>query len=266
MDKNLFKDFRVQESIFEFKFEPLPRIERLANDFDANLKSIFENDFIFTKVPDNAPPNIPRFILTSKNNRALEVSLVNAVFKCNPRDIENTKAIKLLEDKTRTIFGYLKSNDSIKMDKIVSNTELNFPLKDINYTLDNDIFDKFFKINRPNNFKGISFTIINKMNDFILQNHVDVYQIREMTIDMKKNIDTIKNKIIVENKMFLNISPNAMDLKDRGLVCKIVIIPDQGNENAFSNIDEQFNKILDKTIDRIKNHADEFIFGGKNAA
>jgi len=51
MDRAAFKDPSFQESIFAFNFEPVPKIERYAYDFENRLRSIFEKDVIVTKVP-----------------------------------------------------------------------------------------------------------------------------------------------------------------------------------------------------------------------
>jgi len=80
MNRAVFKDTSFKEAVLAFNFEPVPKVERFAYEFESNLRPIFEKEVIMTKVPDDSPPNIPRFVLTSKN-RALEVSEVSAVLK-----------------------------------------------------------------------------------------------------------------------------------------------------------------------------------------
>lgn len=265
MDKTLFKDFKIQQSFFEFKFEPVPDIERKANDFDSKLKSIFEENFIFTKVPDKAPFNIPRFVLKGKHSRLLEVSLVNAVFKANMGNIENSKAISLIQDKVKTVFNYLKSID-FKIEGLVSTHIIHYPIKEIQCPLNDILFDSFFKIKRANDFTGASFSIVRKTDDYKFHNSLDVYETREILIDVKKEAEKHKEKISIGNSRFFRIPESEMQITEKGLLNKIVILFDENNlKNKDVSSDEMFNKILNVTIDKIMNHANEFIFGVKDA-
>lgn len=188
MNKSLFKDFKIAESIFEFLFQPVIDIHRQASDFESNLQAIFENKAIETMVQKNTPPNIPRFVLSSKK-RVLEVGQVNAIYKSNPENLSNQEAITLYQEKTRKIFQYLHSKqDIIKLQSFNTTNVIRYPLVDKDYPLENDIFRDFLKITIPEDFKAISLTIVRKPENYSFTNAIDVYETRDIKIQKRETL------------------------------------------------------------------------------
>lgn len=258
MDKSLFKDFIIAQATFEFHYAPVSDIHRLVSDFESNLMTIFQSKATETMVPVNSPPNVPRFILSSKN-RVLEVGPVSAVYKSNPENLNGSDAIKLYEDKTRKIFQYLDSKkDKIKLESLNTSNLIQFPLKDTNYPLEQDIFNKFFKIKKPVDFHGASLTIVRNTGNYFFTNTIDVYEKRDINIVVTGQIDQNEYK-------FKRFPITDFRIIERGLINNIIIKQKANNGNGkHLQAVQLFDEILKLTKDKIKNHADLFIFKGQN--
>lgn len=254
MNKSLFKDFKIVESIFEFFFQPVIDIHRQVSDFESNLQTIFENKATETMVQPNTPPNIPRFVLSSKKNRVLEVGPLSAIYKSRPENLNSQEAIKLYQEKTRKIFQYLHSRqDIIKLDSFNTANIMQYPLINKDYPVENDIFNKFFKIAQPEDFKAISLTIVRKVGNYIFTNAIDVYEKRDIKIQ-----GTIGGPPQIKQYAI-----SSFPIIERGLTNRIIFKQDAGVLNSNpEKISEQFEEILRVTIEKITNHADEFIFRG----
>lgn len=255
MKKNLFRGIKLKEATFVFTFNPIPRIEtHLAPDFAQKLKTIFEQDYSLTKVDDQAPPTIPRFILSSKNKRVLEVSLVNATFKGNYETLDFPNANAMYKKIATEIFNYLNNNKDIQIDALSLAFLLNYPLNDINYPIYNDIFGRFFKINKPTNLKEVSFSITEEKNDFITKTNIGHYQVRELDT---RQVNLIKNQPLPQ---IYRIPVSQAGLKETGISLLYQVNSDIEIINRFPNKADLFRNLLD-TTDTTNNYADLLLFG-----
>lgn len=259
MDKSLFKDFKIIESICEFRFYPILDIHRLVSDFESNLLNIFEKKATETMVPRDAPPNIPRFVLSSKKRRVLEVGPTSAIYKSNHENLTNDEAIRHYQEKTGTIFRYLDSKkDIVKLESFNTANLVHYPLTNIDYPIENDILENFFKIERPIDFKAASFTIVRRNGNFVFTNAIDAYERREI----KMSANEIKDK--QSDGGMVRIPLSNLKIIERGLINNIIIKQASGLDIS-GKINDTFNEILRLTIDKIKNHANSFIFRMNNA-
>lgn len=257
MNINLFKPPKLKEAIFDFVFDPFPKIEtRLAPDFAKNLSSIFEQDYNLTRVDETAPVTIPRFVLSSRNKRVLEVSLVKATFKGDFEGLELPKAISLLRDNVIKTFNYIKSNNDIRLDGFGLSVLINYPLKDTNFPVKDALFDKFYKIKKPAGLKEVSFTIGQEAEDFTLKTAVAGYEYREMD---RKSIDLIKNRQHTHPNIF-KIPISEMALKDNGIAFRLTVNENENVITKHPDITERFNRVLDN-VNTAHDYANAFIFG-----
>lgn len=254
MKKSLFKDFKIVESIFEFHFQPVVDIHRLASDFESNLQPIFENKATETMVPQNTPPHIPRFVLSSKKNRVLEVGPFSAIYKSMPENLNSQEAITLYQEKTRKIFQYLHNKQNIiRLESFNTTNIIHYPLIDKDYPIENDIFGEFLRIAKPEGFKAISLTIVRRSGNYSFTNAIDAYEKRDIKIQGEiGKLPQIKRYAI-----------SSFPITERGLINRIIFKQDGGDQNSSpEKISERFEEILIMTIDKITKHADEFIFKG----
>lgn len=258
MDRAVFKDASFKEVILAFNFEPVPKIERLAYEFENFLRPIFEKEVIVTKAPDDSPPNIPRFVLTSKN-RALEVSEVNAVFKMSFKEIDSKEAFSLYVEKAKKVFDYLRTKGDIRIESFGSSALFHYSLEDPSYSVRDAIFDRFFKIGKPSNLSGVSFIVSQKIDDILVKNMIDSYETRHKSVK-------IESKDIVPGeakKVYLKLNVAEMEVVDRGLLNRIEIVTDEIRKDVPQGIEKLFKKLLDWPKEYIDEAAEQFIFGGK---
>jgi hypothetical protein len=258
MNRDAFKDASFQEVVFAFNFEPIPKIERYTYEFENRLRSIFEKEVVVTKVPDDAPPNIPRFVLPSKN-RAFEVSEVNAVLKMTFKEIDNAQAFNLYLEKARKIFDYIRAVDGIKIESFASSSLFHYSLKDSNYSVSDAIFDRFFKIDKPSNFRGVSFIVNKKIDDILIKNMVDSYETRRKHVKIESK-DIVPGE---ERKMYIKFTPAEMEVVDKGLLNRVEIITDDIKKNDPQGAEKLFDKVLNWPKQYLAESAEQFIFGGQ---
>jgi hypothetical protein len=254
MDRAMFKDASFQEAVFAFNFEPIPSIERNAYEFENNLRSVFEKQVIVTKVPDDAPPPFPRFVLRGKN-RILEVSQVNAVLKKSFKEIGNEQAFNLYFEKTKVIFDYIKTVAHIE--SFGSSAIFRYPLIDFTYSVGDAIFNRFFKVAKPSNFKGISFILNQKIDDILVKNMIDSYETRE------KRVKFEPKGIPPGERLIIKLTPAEMEIVDKGLLNRIEIITDDIKKNDPGAAERLFDKGLSWPKQYITESAEQFIFGGQ---
>jgi len=258
MNRAVFKDASFKEAVLAFNFEPVPKIERFAYEFESLFRSIFEKEVIVTKVPDDYPPNIPRFVLTSKN-RALEVSEVNAVFKMTFKGIDSTQAFNLYLEKAKKVFDYIRTAGSIKIESFGSSALFHYSLEDPNYFVRDAIFDRFFKIEKPSNFSGVSFIVSQKIDDILVKKMIDSYETRQKSVK-------IESKGIApgeEKKVYFKFNLAEMEVVDKGLLNRIEIITDEIRKDDPQGVEKLFDKVLNWPKQYIGEAAEQFIFGGK---
>lgn len=261
MERTAFKEFSFQDATFVFNFSPIGKIERHAYEFESTFQSIFEQEVVLTKVPEGSPLNIPRFILRSKNNRSLEVSEVNAIFKITFKVIESSEAMKIYVDKTKNVFSCLKSLNKINFESFKVSSLFHYSLKNMNYSVGDAIFDRFFKIEKPTDFHGISFVMVQKIEDITFKNIIDSYEIRQQRFDFKGS----QKDIVPDEKraMYVKLVPSEMKVIDKGLSNKINVDTDNIIKDDSQGSERLFNKTLNWPIEYISKSAEEFIFGGK---
>jgi len=258
MNRAAFKDAIIKEAVLVINFEPVSKIERYAYQFEDNLRSIFEKEVSLTKIPDNAPPFIPRFLLASKN-RGLEVSEVNAVLKMTFKEIDIAQAFKLFLEKAKKIFDYIKTVGDIKIESFVSSALFHFSLEDPEYPVRDAIFDRFFNIEKPLGFDGVSFSLNWKIDDVLVKNRVDSYETRQkkVKVEAKDIAPEEERKVIVRLKLA------EMEVVDKGLLNRIEIISDDIRKDDPQGLDKLFDKVLNWPKQYISEDAEQFIFGGK---
>jgi len=258
MNRAAFKDASFKEIFLAFNFEPVPKIERYAYEFESRLRSIFEKEVIVTKVPDDSPPNIPRFVLTSKK-RVFEVSEVNAVLKMTFKGIDSAQAFNLFLEKAKKVFDYIKTVGSIKIESFASSALFHYSLEDPNYSVRDAIFDRFFKIEKPSNFNGVSFIVNQKIDDILVKNMIDSYETRQKSvkIEMKDIAPGEKEKVYIK----FNLA--EMEVVDKGLLNRIEIITDDIRKDDPEGVEKLFDKVLNWPKGYIGEAAEQFIFGGK---
>jgi hypothetical protein len=258
MDRAAFKDASFQEAIFAFNFEPVPKIERYAFEFENKLRSIFEKEVVLTKVPDDAPPNIPRFVLIGKN-RVFEVSELNAVLKMAFKAIDNAQAFNLYLEKVKKIFDSIGTVESIKVESFSSSALFHYSLKDSNYSVSNAIFDRFFKIGKPANFSRVSFILNQKIDDIQVKNMIDSYEIRQKRVKIEpKGIAPGEEK-----RVYIKLASAEMEVVDKGLLNRIEIVTDEIKRDDPQGADKLFDKVLNWPMGYLSESAENFIFGGK---
>ena len=193
------------------------------SDFESNLQPIFENKATETMVPQNTPPNIPRFVLSSKKNRVLEVGPVSAIYKSTPENLISHEAITFYQEKTRKIFRYLDGKqDVIRLKSFNTTNRIHYQLIDKNYPIENDIFGKFLKIAKPEDLKGISLTIVRKFEGYNFTNVIDAYEKRDFKFQVKiGGVPQIKQYAI-----------SSFPIIERGLVNRIILKQDVSDESS----------------------------------
>ena len=257
MNKNLFKEARLKEATFDFVFEPIPKIEtRLASEFAKNLSSIFEQDYTLTKVDDAAPIMIPRFILSSRNKRVLEVSPIKATFKGNFESLKFTDALILFKNTATKIFNYLNSNETVRIEEFSFSFSMNYSLNDVNYLIKDDIFDSYFKIKKPNDLKEIDFCLIGESEDYISKTRVSCYTIRQVDA---KQFESARN-VVYHDFAIRRLLLSEVEIKESGIVFFYQVSNNSKTASKFSNKVELYNNLLGLT-DTVFNYAESFLFG-----
>lgn len=230
----------------------------MVSDFESNLLSIFDNKATETMVPRNAPPNIPRFVLSSKKKRVLEVGPVSATYKSNTESLTIVQAVDLYQEKTRAIFKYLNSKpDIVKLESFKTTNLIHYPLIKVDYPIEDDIRDNFLKVEKTADFKAASLTIVWKSGHSRFTNVIDAYEKKDINMSAKEIISSDVDSPLTR------IPISSFKVSERGLVNKIIIMQDPDEGASPGNIGDRFNQILDITVDKIKNHADSFIFKEK---
>jgi hypothetical protein len=258
MNRAAFKDASFKEAVLAFNFEPVPKIERIAYDFESLFRPIFEKEVVVTKVPDDSPPNIPRFVLTSKN-RAFEVSEVNAVFKMTFKEIGSAQAFSLYLEKAKKVFEYIRTVPSIKIESFGSSALFHYSLEDFTYSVKDAIFDRFLKIEKPSNFSGVSFIVSQKIDDILVKNMVDSYETRQKSVKIEAK-DIVPGE---EKKVYFKFNIAEMQVVDKGLLNRIEIITDDISKENPQGAEKLFEKVLNWPKQYISEAAEQFIFGGK---
>ena len=255
MDRAAFKDASLKEAVLVFNFQPVPKIERSAYEFEKRFRSIFEKDVIVTKVPDESPPMIARFVLSGKN-RALEVSEVNAVFKMTFQEIGTAEAFSLYIEKAKKVFGYIRGD--IKIESFGSSSLFYYSLKDSTYSVRDAIFDRFIKIQKPSNLSGISFIINRKFDDILVKNLIDFYETRQKIGKIEPKPNAVPGE-----KVYIKITLAEMEVVDKGLQNRIEIITDDIKEDNPQVADTLLEKVLNWPKQYIGETAEQYIFGGE---
>ena len=258
MKRDAYKEPRIDQITFEYGFAPKPLIEKLAFDFFSDLKDCFENDFSLTKPNDNAPLHFPRFLLQGRHRKALDVSIINAVFKMKPDISDKEQIIKTYRNISSRVFNYLKDKKDLQLHSFASSVHIVYSLKDFSYPIADEIYDSFFKTTKPANLNGVSFTLVQHQSDYSLKSFIDSFEVRQASLD-KKDIDQLENKVVLNNKLYVSVSPSSMELKDKGLALKLTIktLNDALKQELLG---DSFQGILDYSVDRINNFASEVLF------
>lgn len=86
---------------------------KVANAINDNLSSLFDGDPVILPLPENAPPEIPRIQMSSKDGRynlSIASSRLDFIFKYKEDEKENLFPIPGLFEKFLAIFHYFKEN------------------------------------------------------------------------------------------------------------------------------------------------------------
>lgn len=187
MNKDVFLKQIMSEAFVSFEYKPVFDIEKRYVDFERALSEVFEKGGVLTKVPDNSPPMIPRFVLESKNNRSLEVSIVNATLKFAPRGLNYSEALNILKSKASTVFKYIVKQKSFEVDIIRIGFLIKLGLKDIDLPIHEKFFDEYFKFARPENLSFCNFEYSTKNGHFNEKVKFENYEEREITLEGNSN-------------------------------------------------------------------------------
>lgn len=258
MKKDDFKKYRIAESIFQFSYAPVPDIIRLAYEFESGLNAIFENKVTLTNVPSNTTPDIPRFVLSSKLKRVLEVGPISAVFKSQPADLSSQEALKLYENKVTKVFNHLNKSKIIKLESFASQNVVQYPLVSLKNPIEKNILNEFTKIEEPKGYKGISLTIVqSEEGNYRFSYNIDIYETRNFNAKIEGKIVDL-----IEGLQVQRIPLSNYEVIERGLNIKIVINRDPTFDiDKNQNIEQTFRKALKLTLDRINNYSEHFLFG-----
>jgi hypothetical protein len=259
MNVELLNDCRVKEINFTIEYKPYFDIQREAINFENNLSSIFEQKYTFTNVPTNAPVQESRFILNSLHKRKLLVSQVAATFKGSYEDKKATSSIDTFSKTIRSIYDYIKTTN-LDINIFNSTALLEFPVKNIDYRIENDIYSNYIKGVVPENLGGISINIGTNHGYLLFNRVIDAYESREYS----GKLADIKDKFTRGSQTVLKISPKLMKLVERGLSCKLIVRVDITKEDELPQRDELFEEITKFTLDNINHNSDKNNLGVEN--
>jgi len=183
------------------------------------------------------------------------------MFKVELRDMSFADAISLFEKKVLKIYNYLKDVHELKLKSCGVSIVTMYPLKDITFNVDNELYDMFLKAARPENYSGLGLTINYKVDSLLFTNILESYESRASG---KLKIDDIPNeyKYIQGTKIQVYYPKYLMAMQERGFRSHIIVKEDDRERPI--NVDDYaqlFNKILSLSIDNAKNHDNKFIFG-----
>jgi len=187
------------------------------------------------------------------------VSELNAVLKMTFKGIDNAQAFNLYLEKAKKIFDCVKAVGSIKIESFGSSALFHYVLKDFNYSVSDAVFERFFKIEKPSNFRSVSFILNEKIDDIQVKNMVDSYEMRQKHVK-------IEAKGIVpgeEKKVYIKFAPAEMEVTERGLLNRVEIVTDDIKKDDPKGADTLFDKVLNWPMDYLAGSAEKFIFGGK---
>lgn len=251
MKLNEFSEMIVAEAVTNIEFSPLLDVERYYLDFERELSSIFEKKAILTKVPDGTQAAAPRFVLNSKNNRRLDVSLVNAIFKTNPNNVEKDKALEIYKDKSRKIISLFNKNNLFNIENIKIFVTCQFKKKDMGSPFVGNFFNKFIRY-IANNVTGAGFDFAQSINDgFTVKTRIEKFDFLEANF----NIDNLHKKVKHGNQYIVKIPNSLMKKVATGISVKINLEPEEAYflkfEDPLSFFDHLF-KTFKSEIDRNK--------------
>jgi hypothetical protein len=211
-------------------------IDREYLEFEKHFGNTFEKNATLTKVPDGSPPNIPRFILSSRKNRSLEVSVIAAELKCQPEDLEFDDSLKYFKEKSKLAIDYLNSRPDFEIENFSVSITTSYPSKEIDNEIHRSFFEQVSRFDAPDNLEFITFEFNRYIDDlrYLFSMKTYEHRIANFTHPHTGTIPTV-----------IRIKKSEMAVSEIGLETKINI----GRIDDFSendNIDNRFEEIFDR--------------------
>jgi hypothetical protein len=254
MKRELFNNFYIAEAVYDFRFKPNPSVDRLFAQFEKDLMAIFDKGAVLTRVPENAPPQVPRFVLNSRKNRSLDVSLINALCKMTFSDLDAQKNLGLYVEKSKRIFEYLKTLN-FPLEGFTSILQLRFTLKNIGLAAVDEVMKDYLKMKKPANLTKALARIEYSIGNTIYHELIESYDIRSQNVTVPVDAGEINSGKAV----FVQIRPKQMPVVEAGIAYHITIAEDC--DTSVGTIESCFKGILDQAIKKVS-ESDIFLFGG----
>lgn len=257
LTKEELKSFRKLVSIdFIYSFDIIQKVDRYIYILEENLRSIFPDDAIDTKIPENFDPSATRFILQNKRkNRYLEVAMDKAVFKFKPTDNYSkniTYGIDYFKSKCDLIYNniskVLKQKDTVSSCLLT----IQYPLDGYSAEEMRSIYvKKFLKENIEKPYL-INLTIAYNNNGYFINYTMQEFQTFKFKID-KKTLGANQN-------IYLKLMPGSpgVTISEQGLQIildinnKEIIEKKLFDDNVKLSHDEIF-KIAQEKVEHIEN-------------
>lgn len=247
-----FKTPRVGHLIFTFRYEPYLDIERLIYDFENKFSNLFQgNRAELTRLPQNAPIELPRFILKNSKGKQLEVAISESrlSFSLPDKDIDSIESI--LKKNTDSIFNYFKTHNEINLDSFASQAALQVPSKSIDRNIHDELFEKYLKIDKPEKLITTSFMYEEMKNGVSISYTIGHYQNASFNFphptQMKPNT-------------FVKVSMDDTKINEKGLVLNIAIKNNNDkNESEKKDLKEVYELLIAETIKQIKSSPKRFL-------
>lgn len=227
----------ITNVIFTFEFEPIEQIQREIYTFETNLKSLFPDEAIDTRVPQEYNPSTPRFILRhDKKKRYLEISQDRAVLKfiiTGSHATIPTQGLSYFNEKCKLILQKLKDLINPNFFMLSHSTHLNYSLTDYSQeeiaSFYSDRFLNHKNITIPKKFTFT--TVYEEQEQFLVSFNFQEYEQMQFKIDTK-NLNARTSNGAPKFFRVRKNDPNVI-IQDYGL--KIVV--DVNNSLKMDKID-----------------------------
>lgn len=240
MEKNQFSPPEVQEITYIFNIEPIEDVERKSFQFEDLFQKTFNSKVVLTKVPEDAPLNIPRFLLQA-GSYTLETSLIDIKFISRFPDRNNAKkSIQQFSGKINGIFEKLLTLEYLNIESIEEVVIIKHPLKNMDLSLVRELYGQYFKQVPPEHLENFSFDYKTHA-----QNNTSTVRIETYT---KQTIKIHHNSNGKPKARYYKLSDEAITITERG----VATIRKSKVKNDSNNIKGTFNVLVENLVEAIK--------------